>query len=167
MESPAASSGGLRNELRGDARTLTDAASQRLHSEVDARKGGAINQAKTLSTALDNAANGLGSDTPSWLRSAFEEASQTLQRIADSVEQKDSRQLTQDLQQVARTNPGTFLAASALAGFAAARVLQAGARTPTGQGSTYGQDESFGSSERPAVALAGAPDIYVNQGAAL
>lgn len=42
MESSSQTSGAeLREELRGDAQTVTDSAKQKLQSEVDARKGGA------------------------------------------------------------------------------------------------------------------------------
>lgn len=122
----------LRDELRSDARTVADSTKERIHSEVDARKGAAVNQAQTLSSALENAANGL-QDSPDWLRSAFEQGAQKLQSFAQAIERKDSRELTRDVQQLARENPGTFLAGCALAGFAAARVLKAGAETPGGQ----------------------------------
>ena len=125
MDSGSPTGGELREELRGDAQTVTDTAKSRIHSEVDARKGTAATQAKNLSSALEGAAGQLD-QSPAWLRSAFEQAAQTIQRFADTIEQKDSRQLTRDIQQLARDNPGTFLAGCAVAGFAAARVLKAG-----------------------------------------
>jgi hypothetical protein len=129
--------GDLREELRGDAQTVASTAKQRIHGEVDARKGDAATQVKSLSSALENAAGQLGNDSPSWLRSAFEQGAQSLQRFAETVEQKDSRQLTRDVTDLARQNPGTFLAGCALAGFAAARVFKAGAES--GTQSTGGQ----------------------------
>lgn len=126
METSTRSGGGdLREELRSDASTITDSAKQRLQSEVDARKGTAAEQAKSISSALDTAAGEL-KDSPDWLQSMFRKGAQTVQQFADSIDQKDSRQLTRDVQQMARTNPATFLGACALAGFAAARVLKAG-----------------------------------------
>lgn len=166
MESSTQSGGGdLRNELRNDASTVADSAKQRLHSEVDARKGTAAEQAKSISSALDTAAGEL-KDSPDWLQSMFRKGAQTVQQFADSIEQKDSQQLTRDVQQLARTNPATFLGACALAGFAAARVLKAGAeqtsssatgssgnfgQSSTGSGSSFGQTStgsgsSFGQS---------------------
>lgn len=146
MESSSQTSGAeLREELRGDAQTVTDSAKQKLQSEVDARKGGAADQAKSLSSALDTAAGEL-SDSPQWLRSAFQQGAQTLQRFADTIEQKDSRQLTADVQRLARENPGTFLAGCAVAGFAAARVLKAGVPDGTGEpgsGTNSGQSQSY------------------------
>jgi hypothetical protein len=137
--SPTTNGGELRDELRGDAQTLTDTAKQKLHSEADARKGAAATQAKSLSSALESAAGEL-SDSPQWLRSLFQQGAQTLQRFADTIEQKDSRQLTRDIQQLARDNPGTFLAGCAAAGFAAARVVKAGAESApdaSPQGNAY------------------------------
>lgn len=125
METSSQTGGELREELRSDAQTVGDTVKQRLSAEADARKGTAAEQAKSLSSALNTAAGEL-SQSPAWLRSAFEKGAQTLQRFAETVEQKDSRQLTRDVQQLAREHPGTFLAGCAAAGFAAARVLKAG-----------------------------------------
>jgi hypothetical protein len=132
METPS-TSGELREELRGDASIVTETTKQRLFSEADARKGGAATQAKSLSGALDAAADELA-DSPSWLRSAFHQGAETLNRFADTLENKDSRQLTRDIQQLARDHPGTFLTGCALAGFAAARVLKAGVEDTSSSG---------------------------------
>jgi hypothetical protein len=165
MDSASQNSGAeLRNELRSDASTITDTAKQRLQSEVDSRKSTAATQAKSVSSALESAADQLN-DSPAWLRSAFQQGAQTLQRFADQVEQKDSRELTRDVQQLARQNPGTFLAGCAAIGFAAARVLKAGAeQTSQGQGD-YGQGDyaqsSYSYDQQPATA--GAYDPYAAQ----
>ena len=136
--------GGLREELRGDATTLTDTAKNTLHSQVDARKSDAVSQAQSLSSALDKAAGELD-QSPDWLKSAFRQGAQTIQRFADSIEHKDSRQLTRDVQQFARTNPATFLGACAAAGFAAARVMKAGVDTSSTSAGT-GSQGSYGAS---------------------
>lgn len=129
------SAGGLGQELRGDAKNLADTATQRLQGEVDARKGGAVSQVQSLSSALGETAQKLGDDTPSWLRSALEQGAQTLEQFAKTVEQKDAQALGRDAQRLARENPGTFLAGCTLAGFLAARVFKAGASSAsTGSG---------------------------------
>ena len=133
-----AGDGSLREELRNDASTVTGSAKQRLHSELDSRKGIASTQAKSISSALDAAAGEL-SDRPDWLRDAVRHGAQTLQSFADTIERKDSRQLASDVQQLARRNPATFLAGCALAGFAAARVLKAGADGARSSGRTSSQ----------------------------
>ena len=125
MEATSGSNAGLREELRGDAQTVRTKAKQRLHNEVDARKGKAAEQAKTLSSALGAAASELAG-SPGWMRSAFEQGARRIQSLADAVEQRDSRRLAQDVQQLARENPGMFLAGCAIAGFAAARIFKAG-----------------------------------------
>jgi hypothetical protein len=174
METGSGSPGNLATELRSDAATVTDSAKQRLHSEIDARKGGAAGQARTLASALSSASDELGQDSPSWLRSVFDTVSQTVGRLADTVEQKDSRELTQEVQQIAREHPGSFLAACAFAGFAAARVMQAGARGSTGSPDTGTgtalntgmgtQQFSEAPSQPPAYPLAGTADPYVTAG---
>ena len=56
MDTSQTGEGELREELRGDAQTVTDTAKTRLASEVDARKGVAVEQAQSISSALDAAA---------------------------------------------------------------------------------------------------------------
>ena len=130
MQSPTQNSGApdtIGSEVRADAERLTSTASDRLHSELDARKGAAATQAKSLSSAISQAADGLDDGAPQWLRSAFQQGAHQAQRFADTLEQKDSRAILRDVQDMARNNPGTFLAACAALGFAAARVFKAGA----------------------------------------
>ena len=109
MQPPSENTGGTRNELRSDAKQLGTSATNRLHSELD-------NQA------------------PAWLKSSLEQGARQIQRFAETIEQKDSRQLTDDVRDFARNSPGTFLAGCAAAGFAAARIFKAGeqpASSPT------------------------------------
>ena len=116
----------MRDELRQDAGRVTSAAADRLQSEADSRKGQVADQARAVSSALGNAADGLGSDTPSWVKSALEQGAKSIEQLAQAVEGKDSRQLVGDVQQFARHRPGSFLAGCALLGFAASRVFKAG-----------------------------------------
>lgn len=164
MASSPTGGGDLRQELRGDAQTVTDTAKQRLFAETDARKGTAAEQAKSLSSALESAAGEL-SQSPDWLRSAFQKGAQSLQRFADTIEQKDSRQLTRDVQQLARQHPGTFLAGCAAAGFAAARVLKAGVEETGGSGAggqygSAGQSGSAGQYGSSGAGSSAATDTY-------
>lgn len=117
---------GVGNELLSDAKNVGTSAVNRLHSEVDARKGEAATQAKSVSTAIEQAAGGLDPNAPAWLKSAFEQGAEQVQKFAATLEQKDSRQLVNDVSDFARGSPGTFLAACAAAGFAAARIFKAG-----------------------------------------
>jgi ElaB/YqjD/DUF883 family membrane-anchored ribosome-binding protein len=126
--------GGAGSEIRSDAQQLGSSAANRLHGEVDARKGQAADQAKSVSSAIQKAAGELDGSAPEWLKSAFRQGAEQIQRFADIIEQKDSRQLLGEAQDFARKNPGTFLAACAAAGFAAARVLKAGGEQQSSQG---------------------------------
>ena len=116
----------LRDELRQDTGRVTGAASERLQSEADSRKGQVASQARAVSSALGSAASELGSDTPSWLKSALEQGAKSIEQMAQAVEGKDSRQLVGDVQQFARQRPAGFLTGCALLGFAASRVFKAG-----------------------------------------
>lgn len=132
MQSPPENTGGTVDELRADAKQLSYSASNRIHSELDARKGTAADQAKSVSSAIDRAAGELDESSPEWLKSAFQQGATQVRRFADTLEQKDSRQIVRDVETLARENPGTFLAGCAALGFAAARVFKAGASDGTG-----------------------------------
>jgi hypothetical protein len=134
---------GVGNELLSDAKDVGTFAVNRLHSELDARKGDAATQVKSVSSAIEQAAGGLDQNAPTWLKSAFEQGAQQVQKFADTLEQKDSRQLVNDVSEFARASPGTFLGACAAAGFAAARIFKAGSvgNTPTQPGSIGNGDE--------------------------
>ena len=158
MEPSAGTPSGLRDELRGDAQSLAGTAKERVHSEVDARKGVAAEQAKSVSSALSAAAGELGQNSPTWLRSAFEQGASTLQQLAETVENKGSRELAQDVQQLARSNPGTFLAGCALAGFAAARVFKAGSSSASSSSSgSYGQSAGSSAADQWTPAMTSTP----------
>ena len=127
MESPTLSAGGVRGEMRADAQQLSTSAANRVHSELDARKGAVAEQARSVSSAIDRAAGELGDGVPQWLKSAFQQGAEQIHRLADSLEQENSRELVKNVQTMARNNPGTFLLGCATLGFAAARIFKAGA----------------------------------------
>ena len=154
MQPQSETTQGVGSELLSDAKDIGSSAANRLHSEVDARKGDAITQAKSVSSAIGQAAGGLDPNAPTWLKSAFEQGAQQVQKFAETLEQKDSRQLVNEVSDFARGSPGTFLAACAAAGFAAARIFKAGSSEnmpsqpgPVGtdyQASNNSQSSSFG-----------------------
>ena len=139
---PSQDRSGTDSDLRSDAKQLGNSAANRIHSEVDARKGNAVDQAKSVSTAIQRAAGELDPNTPDWLKSALRQGAQKVQTFADTLGEKDSRELLRDAQDFARNNPGTFLAACAAAGFAAARILKAGGQDQDGSQGTQGQQPS-------------------------
>lgn len=135
---------GVGKELISDAKGVGTTAVNRLHSEVDARKDEAATQAKSVSSAIEQAASGLDANAPTWLKTAFEQGAQQVQKFAETLEQKDSRQLVNQVSDFARSSPGTFLAACAAAGFAAARIFKAGGseNMPTQPGPVGTGDQS-------------------------
>jgi len=126
MQPPSDPDQGIGSELLTDAKSVGSSAVNRLHSEVDTRKADAATQVKSVSSAIEQAAGGLDANAPTWLKSALEQGAQQVQKFADTLEQKDSRQLVTQVSDFARGSPGTFLAACAAAGFAAARIFKAG-----------------------------------------
>ncbi len=129
----------LGEELRGDAERAAGAAAGRLEAEANNRKGAIAGQAQQVSSALGTAARELGSEAPTWLRSALEQGARTIEELARTVDQKDSRELVGEVQRFARERPGTFLAGCAFAGFAAARVFKAGASASSAAAGSQGQ----------------------------
>src|SRR5918993_5883199 len=97
QQPPSQDSGATSTELRSDAKQLGTTAANRLHSEVDARKGAAVSQAQSVSSAIEKTAGELD-DAPAWLKSALEKGAQQIQRFAETIEQKDSRQLMEQAQ---------------------------------------------------------------------
>lgn len=132
--------GAAASELRSDAEQLGSTAADRIHSELDSRKGTAATQVRSVSSAIDRAAGELDQDAPAWLKSTFQQGAQQIQRFADALEQRDSRELVEEVQSFARERPGMFLAACAAAGFAAARVFKAGGEAASRQ--SMGQQDS-------------------------
>lgn len=133
-----------RDELAHDASRLTETAKKRARQEAETRKGQATQAAKCASSALDKAAEELKQDenAPAWLASAFKQTADGIQRFAGDVDQRSAEQIGRDVSRFARQNPSAFLAASAAAGFAAARFLRAGAEY---QHDHQGDAESYSS----------------------
>lgn len=152
MQPQSENGGGAASELRSDARHLGETAANRVHSALDERKGTAASQARSVSTAFERAGSELD-DAPQWLKSAFSQGAQQIQRFADTLEQKDSRQILNEVQNFARERPGAFLATCAAAGFAAARLFKAGGEAASSSSTeSFGQQQGqYGSARAPAV----------------
>jgi hypothetical protein len=145
---------GVRSELMHDAKSLGAKAVDRAHSEVDARKSGAVPQVQAVSGAVSQVAENLGDGAPAWLKSSLEQGARQIQTFADTLERKDSRQLMDDVNVFARNSPGTFLAACGAAGFAAARLFKAGT-TGTGTSPSEPATATFSASEDAPTPLFG------------
>lgn len=137
----------FKDEVSADANRLKDTATNRAKEEADVRKGQATQTAHSASSALRTAADELEQDrnSPEWLSSAARQAAGGIERFAGEIEGRSPEEIGHNVSRFARENPGTFLAASAAAGFAAARFFRAGAdhRNET-QSSGYDQSTRSG-----------------------
>lgn len=150
---------GVSGELAGDATRLKDTAKERALQAAESGKGQATQAAKSTSEALDKAADELRQDenAPDWLASAFKKTASGIESFASDIDQRSPEQLGRDVSRFARQNPTAFLAASAAAGFAAARFLRAG--------SQYQQDHQFDTeSYGSAGGVAGSPSYAGSTG---
>lgn len=125
----ARSASGAGDELKEDAAHLRHAVEDRARDEAETRKGQAADALGSASSALNNAADELerNVDAPDWLAAAVKQAAGKIDAMARQIEGRTIDEMGQNVADFARRNPGAFLAASAAAGFAAARVLRAGA----------------------------------------
>ena len=92
MQQPSNPGGGATDELRSDAKELGSKAANRLHSEVDSRKGAAVRQAQSVSSAIGKTADSLDDSAPQWLKSAFQQGAQKIQQFADTLERSPDHQ---------------------------------------------------------------------------
>lgn len=118
----------LREEVSGDAARLAQTAKDRIDQAADGQKHAAVGVAQSATSALDRAVEALRNDdgAPDWLTKAFESTARQVETLAGSIEGKNIDDIRRNVSQFARQNPMAFLAASAAAGFAAARFLRAG-----------------------------------------
>lgn len=126
--SPQAQAIPLREEVSGDAARLAQTAKDRINEAADGQKQAVTGAAHSASSALDRAVEALRKDdgAPDWLTKAFESTARQIEGLAGSIEGKNMDDIRRNVSRFARENPMAFLAASAAAGFAAARFLRAG-----------------------------------------
>ncbi|MGB7407450.1 MAG: hypothetical protein WA908_03010 [Pontixanthobacter sp.] len=121
--------GSTKDELKQDASQLKDTAARQASAKADEASDKATSAARSTSSALRDAGDTLenDSDTPNWLGNAFKQAADSIAQFAETVEGKEPREMMRDVSRFGRDNPAAFLAGAAMAGFAAARVMKAGA----------------------------------------
>lgn len=126
--SSAANGSAFREELKHDADRLKGTIGERAKTEATTRIDQASQAMGSASSALEAAAEKLesNSDAPQWMASAIQQAARKMDGLAGQLAGRDLDDVGQEVTRFARHNPGTFLAVSAAAGFAAARVLRAG-----------------------------------------
>ena len=157
----------LREEVSGDAARLADTAKQRIDQAAEGQKQAVTGAARSATSAIDRAVSALREDdgAPDWLTKAFETTARQIENLAGSIEGKNVDDIRRNVTQFARENPLAFLAASAAAGFAAARFLRAGSEYKShqsGRATGTGKGQQLGGASAdatPAYASADTP-IY-------
>lgn len=150
----------VRDELKHDAEHLKDTATGRAKQEAESRKGQAAQMVGSASSAFSTAAEQLqqNPDAPDWMASAIQQAARKMDAMASQIDGRSVDDLSRQVTSFARDNPAAFLAASAAAGFAAARVLRAGADKKRHGQSDHHDDEQtsgiYGDTQRGTTATA-------------
>ncbi len=150
-QSGSTNQSGVTEDLKGDARDLKDTAVKQGEAKVAQGKDQASRTARSASSAMQTAADELQNDdqAPAWLASAFSSVAREVDGLASRLQDKSPREIGNEARRFARHNPSAFLAASAAAGFAAARFLRAGAEYhedyDVGQGGSGNSGATYGS----------------------
>lgn len=142
-QSPASGQGQkVTEELKGDAKNLADTALKQGEAKAKDAKDHVGRTAHSVSSAMQTAADEMNKDdeAPDWLASAFANLAGEVDSLASRLKNKSPRELATETRRFARDNPTAFLAASAAAGFAAARFLRAGAEYHDEPGSVGSDD---------------------------
>lgn len=118
-----------KQELREDAEALKESAKRQAEAQAERGRDQAVDVAKSASSAIDKAAEELRDDSnaPDWMASMLSTAAQKIEQVASELDGKSPQHMLGSAQQFGREQPAMFLAASAVAGFAAGRFLRAGA----------------------------------------
>lgn len=129
MTTTSDTASGLREELGQDTAHVADTLKGRATQEAETRKVAAAGIAGSASGALGKAVDDLrdNPDAPEWMAKGLQQVAQQIDRLAGDLQGRSVEDMTRDAARLARDNPGTFLAVAAAAGFAAARLLRAGA----------------------------------------
>jgi hypothetical protein len=154
MTTTSDTASGLREELGQYTAHVADTLKGRATQEAETRKVAATGIVGYASGALGKAVDDLrgNPDAPEWMAKGLQQVAQQIDRFAGELQGRSVEDMTRDAARLARDNPGTFLAAAAAAGFAAARLLRAGAdhkRHAQGgemssQSRAYSGDQSYG-----------------------
>ncbi len=149
----------LREELGHDTAHLGDTLKSRAKQEAETGKNKALGIAESATRALGAAADQLrdNPDAPEWMAAGLQKVARQVDQLAGNLEGRSMDDLSREASRFARENPGTFLAAAAAAGFAAARLFRAGAdHQRHGQSATArpqyetAQSQSYAASDTPA-----------------
>lgn len=110
----------LKDEVREQVEQLKDQAEE----QVDKRTSQAAGRLDSVVRALENSAGQLSDDGERWLADHARQAAGQIARFAGYLRDEDARSMMRDLEEMARSNTGTFLGTSFAAGLAVGRFLR-------------------------------------------
>jgi uncharacterized protein YjbJ (UPF0337 family) len=117
-------------QLGGAARNLASSAKDKVEEAVTQRKSIGADYIGSLAQATGQAANAFDSDLPQAAR-YIRQASEQIQGVADTVRERDIRELVGEVQDFARKQPTLFFGGAVILGFAALRFLKSAPPKPS------------------------------------
>jgi hypothetical protein len=117
-------------QLGDAARDLAGSAKEKVESAVTQRKSLGADYIGSLARATEQAAGAFDNDLP---RAAqyIRQASEQIQGVADTVRERDVREIVGDVQEFARNQPTLFFGGAVVLGFAALRFLKSAPPQPS------------------------------------
>ena len=111
--------------IDGAAATM-ETVTETVAGKTDAARETLADAGARLAQTLERAS--VGEDTDALKSRLLSSVSQGLTAASDALRQRSVSELTADVRTLARKHPGAFMAAAAVAGFAAARFIRSSAR---------------------------------------
>lgn len=126
------------SQLGDAALDMANSAKDKVEAQVTQRKSIGADYIASIAQATGRAANEFEADVPQAAH-YIREASEQIQSVADTVRERDVRELVGEVQEFARRQPTLFFGGAVVLGFAALRFLKSTvpkgtAGSPTGPG---------------------------------
>ncbi|MEM7687474.1 MAG: hypothetical protein AAF291_00500 [Pseudomonadota bacterium] len=119
----------IKQELKENANKIADSAKKQAEGQARSTRDQAVKAAQSTSSAIETAAQDLreDADTPDWVAGMFGSVAKQISQFAQQADAKEPQDMLRTVQDFGRSNPTAFLAGAAAVGFAAGRVMRAGA----------------------------------------
>jgi methyl-accepting chemotaxis protein len=117
-------------QLSDAARDIASNAKDKVEEVVTQRKSIGADYIGSLAQATGQAAHAFDNDMPQAAR-YIRQASEQIQSVADTVRERDVRELVGEVQEFARKQPTLFFGGAVVLGFAALRFLKSTAPQPS------------------------------------
>ena len=128
-----------RDELMSRGRDAIGQVRDTAAAEVNRRSSEVAERLDSLVRALRTAADELEGDGQSWLADYTRRAAGQVDRVTGYLHDEEGPAMLGDLEEMARTNPGTFLGTSFAAGVAVGRFLRSSGSSPSGRDRRNGE----------------------------